>query len=1152
MCGKQRWVMKKIGKIFLYIILTAIFAACFVACASTHMPTEQNGKVLLTSDAVSLHYVSPVYTGSPIELGSEAIDIRLNGRAQELSGFDIEYSDNVNAGTAYIVITAKESNASLYGSVRIPFTILPATADVYVAQDAATFLADDNYSTVTLNGVMSIGAEIALNVPEGKILNIGIGSAIDFKGTLDINGKLQLLSGATLVNSGSITNNGEINISGNAEFYTSSPATGTGTFSNRGTLYCNDAQHGYPGNVVIRVPLSDATVELQNERIEYQKGVTGYTPGKVTIRRPDGYTRDVNDFSPVFSSNDYIGIAYLTLTAAPGDANFYGSISVPYEIVPGKATVQDLEALRAALGDPDYAEIYIDGNISVPEGETLIIPEGYALTLYSGSLRSQGSVIVNGTVSSSSAKLVANDIEINGSMFVDGALVVEGRFVNNGFVKFTNNSGLSPGLSVSSLVNNGTIINTGNVYYKSETPFVAGEFDNVNGNVYSYCQIDGLLNVTVKYDVADEEVFFLANDTAYYNATEQKPGLRFAHGSLSMSYCYVYYYRDGKPTTDFTQPGTIEVRLSVRSDTPNAYRGSASRYYTINRGTTTVSNYSSLSRALKDVNYEKVQLDTNYNDSTTSVKMITVSENVTLDTGGAYATFLSVKNYGTIVNGASAMQEDLPSDGDNCLICSEFDNYGTFVNNGIFATSSSENSYFVSHNGATFENNGYAYLNARDDATSVEGDGFVSLRRYLTEFDFTPEYTQTYYDASAKTPVVNVSEKSDGSEVVTDRLYFDYRSNVNAGTARILVAVQDPGVFAPYSGIVEITFEILRSSVQVTSAQALLSAAADGNYCLIELESNVYLGDASLTLQPDVILDCSSYELTLSDGNYPVVPDNSSIKAVVSDIGLFKSYIKFATDVSLVSNIGDNSETLIFDSSENKVNLVVDLNGFDLKAAVQLSPGKNSFDLKITDTSSERTGTVSGIVTNGERSGYAVTTSGHGDYSVKVVLENITVYGLKPVSGSGKKCELTATDCTFYAGGGAYAIYMHDSANIGLSAVFNNCNVTAEQAVYMSGWETKIEFNGCNITATGRYSAPSAYSSPGTGFAVAVYFLHPTQPIFNNCTIVSQNGYALVQTQPNSASSYPPQTFCIHVNGGTLSGAVGQYYVFTDTAISSQ
>ncbi len=1048
---------------------------------------EPEQKTQLTADMIVVGGTY-LYTGEPIcPDQSGTISVVVDGSNVDASQFTYSYSDNVNAGTASVTVTAKETCAKVTGSATAHFEIAPASKTSTDGSALQSLLDDPNYGTIYYDGDDELAANSVLVVPVGKTLQLNDGLIVN--GKLTVNGTLIVYNNGKLFGSGSLTNNGTLELRRGARLFApSGTIPGDGDVVNEGTVYVNSATN-IDGNVVVRRDLSDAEISLQYPELKYDKDVAKYTPGRITIFHPDiSGTADGSGYSPVYSDNDGAGTATVTLSAPIDDERFFGTASATYRIVPGDVTVTSVEDALDALADANYGVVRLIGqqryaaDITVPEGKTLTIAASLDCT---GKLTNLGTLKVEGT-------LMTDDLDAD---------------------------------------QNAHIVNTGTIFCNCDFVFDPTRTDNAKGTIYSYCaQSPDLPGAIEKHDIAAPATGFVF-DTAIltYNGAAHDIFPVTAFGAIGIRDISVSYYRDGKSTKDLTSVGTIEARYSVAKNSRNAYRGSASLSFEIVSGTASVSNRTALRSALSDSGYNLVTMT----DDITDIGTVQVPEGKTLDTGGNRLDCIDLINYGTVLN---------PYDGDpsasdpsavGALIkADKVTNCGKIVNKGIVALSPLQDASWQQQSGSEFVNDGVVFVNENAEA---ELPGDVRVRIFIDSVDIALEYPLTYYDGGEKCPTVTAT-KGDVS-ISADDMTATYADNVSAGQASVTVSGKG-GLFATLVGSKTLSFVIERGATIVSDKASLLAALDDENWQTITLGTDIEVGSDAIELHENTTVACDEYMLVTEDvDNIPSVPQTSAITATATSVVRLSALLRSATSITLGNDlIGD---IINVKGTKTPLAVTLDLDGKRLGAALCLDGDGNTIDLTVTN-SSETPSYLAGSAS----AAAAVVISGDSNRDVThLTLESININGIV-VDAQNASVDLTVTGCIITKDANGRAVNLsrpQSSVQSPFAATFTDCTISGEEGVYVNA--PSATFTRCTITAEGEYSAPSSYSNAGKGFAAAIYFNEgvPTSVVFEKCELESTNGYALVQAQSDAYSAtFPAASYAILLDGCTLTGGDGK------------
>ena len=1045
---------------------------------------EPEQKTQLTADMIVVGGTY-LYTGEPIcPDQSGTISVVADGSRVDASQFTYSYSDNVNAGTASVTVTAKESCTKVTGSATAHFEIAPASKTSTDGSALQRLLDDPNYGTIYYDGNDALAANFVLVVPVGKTLQLNNGLTVN--GKLTVNGTLIVYNNSKLLGSGSLTNNGTLELRRGARLFApSGTISGDGNVINEGTVYVNSATN-IDGNVVVRRDLSDAEISLQYPEQKYDKDVAEYTPGRITISHPDTTgTADGSGYSPVYSDNDGVGTATVTLSAPIDDERFFGTASATYRIVPGDVTVTSVEDALDALADANYGAVRLIGqqryaaDITVPQGKTLTIASSLDCT---GKLTNLGTLKVEGT-------LMTDDLDAN---------------------------------------QNAHIINTGTIFCNCDFVFDPTRTDNAKGTIYSYCaQSPDLPGAIEKHDIAAPATGFVFDTAIFtYNGAAHDIFPVTAFGAIGIRDISVSYYRDGKSTKNLTSVGTIEARYSVAKNSRNAYRGSASLSFEIVSGKASVSNRTALSSALSDSGYHLVTMT----DDITDIGTVRVPEGKTLDTGGNKLECIDLINYGTVRNPYDGDLSD-PSAVGALIKADKVTNGGKIVNEGIVALSPSQSASWQQQSGSEFVNTGVVFIN---ENTEVALTGDVRVRIFIDNVDIALKYASIDYDGDEKRPYVTATK--DDTLLSSDDMIVTYTDNVFAGQATVTVSGKG-GLFAALVGSKTLTFEIKRGATTVRDKASLLAALDDENWRTITLGTDIEVGSAAIALHENTTVACDEYMLVAAYDNIPSVPQTSAITATATSVEGLSALLRSATYVTL----GDNMTGDIINVKGTKTPLAVtlDLGGKSLGAALCLDGDGNTIDLTVTNSSETQS-----YLAGSASATAAVVISGDSNRDVThLMLESININGIV-VDAPNASVDLTVTDCNITVGAKGRAVDLNrpqSSAQSPFAATFTDCTISGNEGVYVNA--PSATFTGCTITADGEYRAPSSYPNSGSGFAAAIYFKEgvPTSVVFEECELKSTNGYALVQAQSDASSTtFPAASYSIRLTGCTLTGGDGK------------
>ena len=1062
---------------FKRVLIVALIALVLLSAAAC-VTDDEKGKVepaqktQLTADMITVGGTYS-YTGEPVcPDQSGTISVVADGSHVDASQFTYSYSDNVNAGTASVTVTAKESCTKVTGSATAHFEIAPATKTSTDISALQSLLDDPNYGMIYYGGDDPLAANSVLVVPKGKTLQLNNGLTVN--GKLTVDGTLIVYSNGKLLGSGSLTNNGTLELRRGARLFApSGTISGDGDVVNEGTVYVNSATN-IDGSVVVRRDLSDAEIFLQYPELKYDKKIAEYKPGRITISHPDlPGTTDGSGYFPVYSDNDGVGTATVTLSAPIDDERFFGTASATYRIVPGDVTVTSVEDALDALADANYGAVRLIGqhryaaDITVPQGKTLTI---------------------------------ASSLDCTRKLTNLGTLQVEGTLMTDDF----------------DADQNAHIINTGTIFCNCDFVFDPTRTDNAKGTIYSYCaQSPDLPGAIEKHDIADPLTGFVFEQaTLYYNGAAHDIFPVTEFGAIGIRDISVGYYRDGKSTKDLTSVGTIEARYSVVKNSRNAYRGSASLSFEIDPGTASVSNRTALSSALSDPSYNLVTMT----DDITDIGTVQVREGKTLDTGGNKLECIDLINYGTVLNPYDGDIYD-PSTVGALIKADKVTNCGKIVNEGIVALSPLQGASWQQQSGSEFVNDGVVFINENTEA-ALTGD--VHVRIFIDSVDIALEYASMIdYDGDEKCPTVTAT-KGDAS-IPADDMIVTYTDNVFAGQATVTVSGKG-GLFAALVGSKTLTFEIKRGATTVSDKASLLAALDDENWQTIILGADIEVGSAAIELHENTTVACGEYMLVTD--NIPSVPQTSAITATATSgdnmTGDIINVKGTKTPLAVTLDLDGKSlgAALCLDGDGNTIDLTVTnssetqsylAGSASATAAVVISGDSNRDVTHLTLESININGiVVNGIVVDAPNASVDLTVMG---CIITQGANGRAVVDLsRPQSSVQSPFAATFTDCTISGNEGVYVNAP--------SATFTGCTITADgeysapssysnagkgfaAAIYFKeGVPTSVVFEACELESTNGYALVQAQSDAySTTFPAASYAI-----LLDGCTLTGGDG----------------------------------------------
>lgn len=408
--------MKTKLRFLIIITVLSVFALALSACfglSSDKDKTETVDRVPLTADMVSITG-NHTYTGEPVTIDAKDISIIGNGRNIVLDSVTLTYENNIEVGTATLIVTAHADNKYVKGSVRVPFEITPVSQTVSVETEEEFLSLTDRveYEALRVDCDITIAKNKTLVVGKDKRFYTGQkpdASAYDSTLTIRNEGTIRIEEGGTfylgragvktiLINAGTIVIEGELNLDGGTEFYNS--GTVTGSFKNYGSVYTNspvNAVSQISGNVTVRK-------DLNSDQLVFVNPVSGKP-----ITEPDGEIRFVNDddrdddewryfednkvrisvdgvfFNTAdadYSGVDRAGMVTVTAIASETDKTFFGTYRGSYELKKGKTDVKDFADFAALQSSGNYNEYRVTHyggftieNVVIAANERLILTE---------------------------------------------------------------------------------------------------------------------------------------------------------------------------------------------------------------------------------------------------------------------------------------------------------------------------------------------------------------------------------------------------------------------------------------------------------------------------------------------------------------------------------------------------------------------------------------------------------------------------------------------------------------------------------------------------------------------------------------------------------------------------------------------------------
>ena len=484
--------MKK--KIFIPLLVVTLLAlmAALAGCKWLFGGGGDKEKEKVSMSEVNLIY-SPFddaktysYTGNPITVEKDVmINAPDNSKRVGNEYFDFQYTNNINAGTATVQISANENNEYYYGSAEFHFTI---TKGAVIALDAETLIKElkgDNVYQITVAGNVDLGGE-ELTVKEGVKLVVAtsnstssgyqrsftVGGKLINNGEIELQGTTSYFGEINFFNDGEIINNGTFTAGSSAVIFNAGTFTNHGTFTMTGVsykIYTNGASivnvldsNGNPAKQTVRTLIAKENIRLSFTSVVYSPNSNNNKPTYEIFTSEGG--KDYILPTVAYRNYDRAGTAYIDITVGRLDEFFYGSITIEYEIKKASVAVVSVEQLHEYAATGNYGT-FTASKFTIEEGETLTIPEDtefYVDVLYvQGTLVNNGKIVIPGSPTSTvllKGYLFVNDnnsgagsIENNGTIELERlALYANGNFVNRGVIKadmaslqspFTNEAG---------------------------------------------------------------------------------------------------------------------------------------------------------------------------------------------------------------------------------------------------------------------------------------------------------------------------------------------------------------------------------------------------------------------------------------------------------------------------------------------------------------------------------------------------------------------------------------------------------------------------------------------------------------------------------------------------------------------------------------
>ena len=474
-------------KLLIAFILS--FVACLLAIFSSCTlfgKKPKTEKTQITADMV--RGISPtsqyVYSGEPIVFPERTFEIYLDGRYVSIEYFEFEYKDNLNVGTATVIVKTTSDNPVLKGETEVHFTIIAnsgAKFDGGTLEELNAKLSDPNILAVTVWSPLRIEEGEKLLIPEGKKLNLTQGNPLYVYGEVENYGRIAVASATMyngekretqIYNKGGIVNHGEMELKSGAFLNSFGTFESDSEIPLGGKAYVNDEKPSffkeYDGGVVyVRARVSSENVTISEEKRTCKAQWFDYRP-EVRLGTEKSY-----NFTVEYHNNTHAGEANVTVTAHEDSCLFYGTATIPFEIYRGTVSVSSLAELKTYSESGDFNR-YECAKLTIGEGETFTLKAEETLAV-SEKLTVNGTLKNAGTVRAYEFDSGANSkIENTGSVSVlHSNAVVSGEFENaaEGDVSFETNASFG---ATSVCVNAGRIVSQGYLSF-------SGSFKNLNG-----------------------------------------------------------------------------------------------------------------------------------------------------------------------------------------------------------------------------------------------------------------------------------------------------------------------------------------------------------------------------------------------------------------------------------------------------------------------------------------------------------------------------------------------------------------------------------------------------------------------------------------------------------------------------------------------
>ncbi len=454
----------------------------FTACSLLGLGEEKIEKVELKAEHISFFSGrgTYAYTGYPIEPESDVSIVSPEGIGVSRKEFTFSYSENVNVGTAHLTATAKEDNKYFYGSATIDFQITAGIATVSDTKEAVELLNGNNVYQINIIGHMDFtGYDVTvksgvtvtvMQTPAPKTFTTGENFVNN--GTIKFDPTMNGYRGTDVFICGNFQNNGELMLGDYTELFNGGNFENNGTFQvSNSKIYTND--EAIPNVTYLSGGVARQWIRTQitAEDILWKAPAPTYSPEDtperayaILVGGEEAYVAHDH----VYRDADRAGTAYLDITIRRNDTNYYGSVTIPYQVIKATVEVADIAEMQAYQETGNYGTFRFD-EFNVPAGEQVTLEEGN--TIEAQEVNILGTFENCGTVVGISDSKYGNYFRVNASNATGRAALINrgtGEIRAGVFMLFENSDFTNEGKLVfersmyfhGSAVNRGTIVGT--------------------------------------------------------------------------------------------------------------------------------------------------------------------------------------------------------------------------------------------------------------------------------------------------------------------------------------------------------------------------------------------------------------------------------------------------------------------------------------------------------------------------------------------------------------------------------------------------------------------------------------------------------------------------------------------------------------------